>query len=265
MDSLNRVMNQLKVNAKVVKATIKQLDYCVSQLHIESLSGIKLSIVFNHNYLVINASYLISNLIHVDKKTFNKRLSRWMHTKDGVWALDSLFIRSHHPSIDVNNLHYNYKNHTLWKWVETDFEGEEVGYIRQFQDEVISDGIYNDKTDWLDLSKLETIVTGNKFYLCTDRHPGFYDYYDFYCDLEVLEKLFNVFKVWYDEDMQNVIYYVFSLINEGRYKENIEWNLQRFDSKTEYFLNKKGKIEYKLIKIEKNKENDNSWENYLNE
>ena len=85
MDSLEIVLNQMKDNAKVVDETIKS-DY----VSLKTEDGIKLSFIHNGNGLV-NVSALLSKIMNVNVRIVNKQLSRWLHTRNGVWTIDNMF------------------------------------------------------------------------------------------------------------------------------------------------------------------------------
>ena len=107
MDSLNIVLRQLYEKANITAEIVKH-DY----ISLTTQDGIKMS--FKHNGKgLINASMLISKILNRSIHDINKQISRWMHTKNGVWAIDSLFMsKQQFP----DSLYYSYDNKTIWKY-----------------------------------------------------------------------------------------------------------------------------------------------------
>jgi len=243
MLSLNKALNQSYNNARITKQTIKSIDDEKQLIHVESTAGIRLNIVGIPKYEIINVSHLLKQLLNInDKNVINKRIARWMRSKQGVWFVDNLMSGS---SCWNEELAYSYNGNTLWEFELSDFDDSRV-YKPIFTKEIIDAGIYDTKTNYFDLKRIDrSNGTNHQFDIITDKHSP--ECFDCYCCYSAVVEIFKLFKINYDRALDLIIKYVFNLLSCSRFKSMIKTYDDIKDSKIEFSLNNKGFISYKVI------------------
>ena len=86
----DNIMKQLYNKTGITKQNIKTIDANKQLIHLETTAGIRLNFIINTNNQLINVSYLLKQLLNSNKIDINKRIARWVRTKQGVWFIDNL-------------------------------------------------------------------------------------------------------------------------------------------------------------------------------
>lgn len=235
IESFNNAIKQSARIAKVTKSSIKTLDSNFKLIHVETEDGLRLNVKYSIYFDVINASNLISQLIHTDKKVLNKRIARWMRTKEGLWAIDSLCFNSAPWN---EHLAFEYKDNTLWEYDINDFDDSRV-YKPEFCETVMRDNLYDVKTNYFNLKPVQFNGARNKFWIVNERYDN--ELFDCYCCYEILLKLFERFNVWVDDALINVIKFVY---NES-YRDVAANQIKRLETdkeECEFFIKDNGEL-----------------------
>lgn len=232
MDELYKLANINSVSRKSDHITLTTND------------GLKLTVIYKNN--LINASTLLSKLLNIPVRNINATISRWLHTKAGVWFIDTMFMRD-----TDHEYYYSYDDRSIWK----------DAVYQRFNDNIDST-VYNSKRDWFDLSKLKI----NPSLSCKKLA---YEGWIVYCSQELMIKLFDIFHILHYEEYINIIKYAFAILNEDHYKYLIELNMKN-EFITLFYLTEFNNIDYELKRssswIERMKDYATTkWSDYIEE
>ena len=239
--SFNLVLGLLADTATINTYTIKSINSYINKLQFETNNHFRLSAYYNVDWHTVNATYILSQLLNYKRETINNKISSWMKTKDGVWAIDMLV---NNAKDEYNEeLVYKYKNHSLWKYY-TDKKTHARVYRKEFVTVVIRDGVYNESTDTVDITKLKHIGTNGQFWIETEhsKNPG-----DVWCSLDFLyDHLFKLFNFMNNDYMTNIKNWMQPLIQTQTYKD--KFNIQdKNKTDFQFYINDDGSIAYKLV------------------
>ena len=240
IESFNSALKQLSQTAKVIKQSIKSTGNGKSTLHVETQAGIRLNITFDNQCGLINASYLISQLTNTNKSIVDKRVARWMRTKEGLWAVDML---KNDTSAWNESLVYEFKDQPIWDYDIDDFDDSRV-YKQEFTTAVLEANLYDPKTNYFNLKPVNKTNTMYLFWIVNDRYSN--EQFDCYCCREILNKLFERFNVWVDDDLVHTIDYAYGEAMKQRWMNVIAVH-DKDKEDLKFFITPNGEIDYKII------------------
>lgn len=240
INSLNKSIAQLEQITGITKQTTKSIGSNKLCLHIETRAGIRVNATIDTTHGLINGSYLISQLIHTDKSIVDKRIARWMRTKEGLWTIDML---KNNSAPWNESLVYEFNQNPIWDYDIDDFDDSRV-YKQEFTQAVLNANLYDSKTNYFNLKPLDKNNTDFLFYIVNDRYSN--EQFDCYCCHEILNSLFSRFNVWVDDDLEHLVNYIYAQSMKQIWLSTISSHDKEKED-LEFYVSSSGTIEYKTI------------------
>ena len=239
----DNIMKQLYNKTGITKQNIKTIDANKQLIHLETTAGIRLNFIINTNNQLINVSYLLKQLLNSNKIDINKRIARWVRTKQGVWFIDNLMKNT---SPRNENLAYSFNNQTLWYYKLSKTDNSYI-YEPIFKKSLLKSAfIYSSYTDYFDFKQITVNPElYNKFNIIKNTNDP--EHYDCYCCYEAVIEILKLFNVNLDRPLNLVLIYLFNLIKTDEILDVIKsHSLGLF--KVEFNIDKLGFINYKVIR-----------------